>query len=121
MRQFLLVLAAAIAQAQSLKVQRLLDESLSQLNQQHFDAAIQIAQQAIDGSRANSDKKGLTRAFFSLSSAYYNSRKLDDALTAAKQGEAIAAEIGDDEYRIRNTQLAGSSLRDQGKLDEALV
>ncbi len=121
MRQFLLVLAAAIAQAQSPEVQRLLDESLSQLNQQHFDDAIQSAQQAIDASRANSDKKGLTRAFLSLSNAYYNSRKLDEALIAAKQGEAIAEEIGDTEYRIRNAQLAGSSLRDQGKLDEALV
>ena len=71
--------------------------------------------------RATSDKKGMARAFVRLSASYYNSRKLDAALLAAKQGEAIAAEIGDTESQIYNLNLAGSSLRDQGKLDEALV
>jgi CHAT domain-containing protein len=122
MRRLLLpILVACVATAQTPEVQRLLDESLSQNNQQHFDAAIQIAQQAIDLSRVTSDKKGLARAFRGLASAYYNSRRLDAALTAAKQGEAVAAEIGDTEFRIYNLNLAGSSLRDQGKLDEALA
>jgi hypothetical protein len=62
-RLILLVLAVSMATAQTPEVQRLLDESESQNNQQHFDAAVQLAQQAIDLSRANSDKKGLARAF----------------------------------------------------------
>lgn len=117
----LLILGASMATAQTPEVQRLIDESESQNNQQHFETAVQTAQQAIDLSRATSDKKGLARAFRSLSSAYYNWRKLDAALTAAKQGEAAAAEAGDTEIQCFNLQLAGSSLRDQGKLDEALV
>ena len=122
MRRLLLpVLLAYLATAQAPEVQRLVDESESQNNQQHFDAAVQLAQQALDLSRATSDKKGLARAFNAISSAYYNSRKLDAALLAAKQGDAIAAEIGDSVLRVRNLQLAGSSLRDQGKLDEALA
>ena len=120
-RVLLLILGACMATAQTPEVQRLLDQSESQNNQQHFDAAVESAQQAIDLSRATSDKKGLARAFRSLSSAYYNWRKLDAALTAAKQGEAVAAEIGDTEIQTFTLQLAGSSLRDQGKLDEALA
>jgi CHAT domain-containing protein len=116
-----LILGACMATAQTPEVQRLIDESQAQNSRQHFDAAVQLAQQAIDLSRATSDKKGLARAFNAISSAYYNSRKLDAALLAAKQGEAIAAEAGDNEIRIFNLQLAGSSLRDQGKLDEALA
>jgi hypothetical protein len=57
MRLLLLILGASMATAQTPEVQRLLDESLSQNNQQHFDAALQTAQQAIDLSRASSTKK----------------------------------------------------------------
>jgi CHAT domain-containing protein len=122
MRRLLpLILGACLATAQTPEVQRLIDQSQSQNDQQHFDAAVESAQQAIGLSRATSDKKGLARAFVRLSAAYYNWRKLDAALAAAKQGEAIAAETGDSESRIYNLNLAGSSLRDQGKLDESLV
>jgi CHAT domain-containing protein len=120
-RLLLIILAARIVQAQTPEVQRLLDESESQKNQQHFDAAVEIAKQAIDLSRAASDKKGLTRAYRALSWAYFNGQKLDASLAAAKQGEALAAEIGDTQFQIYNLNLAGSSLRDQGKLDEALA
>ena len=121
MRRLLLILFVCVAAAQTTDVQRLLDESEAQANQQHFEAAVQKAQQAIALCRATSDKKGLARAYRELSSAYYNWRKLDAALEAAKQGEAAAAEARDSEFQIRNLLLAGSSLRDRGKLDEALV
>jgi len=120
-RLLLLILGASMATAQTPEVQRLIDESLSENNQQHFDAAVEIAQRAIDLSRASSDKKGLARAFENLSGIYYNARKLDAALIAAQQGEAIAAEIGDSVFQIRNMNLGASSLRDQGKLGEALA
>jgi CHAT domain-containing protein len=119
-RLLLLILGACITTAQTPEVQQLIEESQSQNDRQQFDAAVKSAQKAIDLSRATSDKKGLAHAFNALATAYYNSRKLDDALIAAKQGEAIAAEIGDTEFQIRNLQFAGSSLRDQGNLDEAL-
>jgi CHAT domain-containing protein len=120
-RLLLLILGASMAMAQTPEVQRLIEEALSQNNQQHFDAAVASAQKAIDLSRATSDKKGLARAFVRLSAAYYNWRKLDAALIAAKEGETVSAEAGDTESQIHNLNLAGSSLRDQGKLDEALV
>ena len=56
-RLLLLILGASMATAQTPEVQKLLDESLSENNQQHFDAAVEIAQRAIDLSRATSDKK----------------------------------------------------------------
>jgi CHAT domain-containing protein len=120
-RLLLLLLGASMAIAQTPEVQHLIDEALSQYNQQHFDAAVASAQKAIDLGRATSDKKGMARAFVRLSASYYNWRKLDAALIAAKEGEAVSAEIGDTESQIYNLNLAGSSLRDQGKLDEALV
>jgi CHAT domain-containing protein len=122
MRRLLaLILGASMATAQTPEVQRLIDKSQSQNDQQLFDAAVESAQKAIELSRTASDKRGLARAFVRLSAAYYNWRKLDAALMAAKQGETVAAEIGDNESRIYLFNLAGSSLRDQGKLDEALV
>ena len=119
MQRLLLVLAMCAACAQSPAIQRLLDGSQAQNDQQHYDAAVQLAKQAIDLSRNESDKKALSLAYLCLSRANYNWRKLDASFDAAKLAEAAAAEIGENELRPRALQLAGSSLRDQGKLDEA--
>lgn len=124
MRLLLAVLAlgslALPAQNPDAEVQRLLDDSTAQFNQQHYDSAIQFAQQAIELSRSKSDKLGLARAYQALGLTYYNKQSLANAFAASKQAEVLAAEIGDSDLQGRATTLMGSELRDQGKLSEAL-
>jgi len=126
MRQLLCLFACGLApcllQAQSADtdIQRLLDESQAQSNQQHYDAAIQLAQQAIGLSDSRSDKASAAKAYFAVGNAYYNKQSLAEAVTALKQAETHAMEIGDANLRGRATTVMGSALRDQGKLEEAL-
>ena len=114
-----------MATAQTPEVQRLIDESESQNNQQHFETAVQIAQQAIDLSRATSDKKGLARAYLGLESGLTATAGVSSMppLTAAKQRRGRLLRRNR-RYRVPDFQPATwpcSSLRDQGKLDEALA
>jgi CHAT domain-containing protein len=102
------------------EIQRVIDECRIQWNQQHYDAAIQLAQQGVDLSRSTSDKRGMAYAFYEMGRAYYNKQSLENAFQASKQAEALAAEVGDSDLQGRATTFMGSELRDQGKLDEAL-
>lgn len=102
------------------EIERILDQARTQWNQQHYDAAVQFAQQAVDVSRSKADKRGMAYGFYEIGRAYYNKQSLENAFEASKQAEALAAEIGDSDLQGRATTFMGSELRDQGKLEEAL-
>jgi len=117
----LLICLAAHAQTppQSPDVQRLIDESRAESDQQHFSEAAKLAEQAVDLSRAASDKRGEAMSLTRLSNIYYYWRKLELAVETANSAASIAAESGDQQLSAAALGQAANGLRDQGKLEEA--
>jgi len=119
MRSLGLILAASLAFAQSPEVQRVLDESKKQMGQQHFDAAIELAQQAIEMSRATNDQKALAASYLRLSFDCFYARKLPAAIAAAEQSQALAKSIDDNGLLAKALGAEADALRDEGKLEDA--
>ena len=113
------LLLCLAAHAQSPEVLRLIEESTAQSDQQHYTEAAKLAEQAVELSRAASDKKAEAMSLNRLSSVYFYARKLEAAVDAARRAMSAASEAGDQALSTKALGMVADGLRDQGKLEEA--